>query len=520
MLFSVQSFQGCALLRWIKNDDNMKKGLIFCAALTLALAQGCMMDGCYDMEIMDGVVAEGRPEMEDTGRYDEIVENHFISVADEPVSTFSVDADGASYSFVKRCVRDGYYINRGIARIEEFINYFPYDYADPTDGNKVALNSEVFDCPWDTSHYIMRLGMKGQSLKPSEYPQANYVFLIDTSGSMDSEDKLGLLKSSLKALVDVLDDEDRISIITYSGTVKKLLESTPVSESGKIKKAIGKLTASGSTAGGAAMEMAYKECLNNYIKGGNNRVIMGTDGDFNVGVTSTDALLEMVQDYAKEGIYLTVCGFGWGNLNDSMMETVSNKGNGTYEYIASQADMMKVFVNENSKFVSVANDCKVQVTFNPETVARYRLIGYENRVMENEDFENDEKDAAEIGAGQTVTALYEIVPAEGFFIGCSCADFDFRYKKSLDDSSVLLQEKVEVGAAESASPDFSFACAVAAYGLVFRDSAYKGSADLDLVRNLASIGAEEFDPYGYRSDFISLVDVTEAYIAKFYKKQE
>ena len=506
MLFSVQSFQGCALLRWIKNDDNMKKGLIFCAALTLALAQGCMMDGCYDMEIMDGVVVDGRPEMEDTGRYDEIIENEFISVADAPVSTFSVDADGASYSFVKRCVRDGYYINRGIARIEEFINYFPYDYADPTDGNKVALNSEVFDCPWDTSHYIMRLGMKGQSLKPSEYPQANYVFLIDTSGSMDSEDKLGLLKSSLKALVDVLDDEDRISIITYSGTVKKLLESTPVSESGKIKKAIGKLTASGSTAGGAAMEMAYKECLNNYIKGGNNRVIMGTDGDFNVGVTSTDALLEMVQDYAKEGIYLTVCGFGWGNLNDSMMETVSNKGNGTYEYIADGDDMIKAFVRETSKFHSVADDCKVQVTFNPQMVAQYRLIGYENRVMSEEDFDNDEKDAAEVGAGQTVTALYELIPAEGFTEGDKCADFDFRYKKGLDSPSRLISE--EVLAVGGDSDSFSFACGVAAYGLVLRDSEYKGSASLGMAAELAGKAAEAYDPYGYRKDFISLVRET------------
>lgn len=478
-----------------------------------------MMDCCYDMEIMDGAVIEGRPEEEDTGKYDDIVENRFISVADQPVSTFSVDADGASYTFVKRCVREGQYIRPSIARIEEFINYFPFDYADPSDGNKVALNSEVFECPWNTEHYIMRLGMKGQSLKPSEYPQANYVFLIDTSGSMDSEDKLGLLKSSLKALVDVLDPEDRISIITYSGTVKKLLESTPVSEAGKIKKAIGKLTASGSTAGGAAMKMAYKECLDNYIKGGNNRVIMGTDGDFNVGVTSTDDLLEMVQDYAKEGIYLTVCGFGWGNLNDSMMETVSNKGNGTYEYIASEDDMMKVFVNESSKFVSVANDCKVQITFNPETVAQYRLIGYENRVMENEDFENDEKDAAEIGAGQTITALYEIVPAEGFAAGGKCADFDFRYKKTLDDASVLLSEDVTVDAAEHASDNFNFACAVAAYGLVFRDSAYKGTADLKMVRELAAKGASRFDPYGYRAGFISLVDVTEAYIEKYFNEE-
>lgn len=485
-----------------------------------ALLTGCAMDACYDIdgyfyEDASGLPVEFEGEDADAGRFDEIVENAFIDVAAEPVSTFSVDADGASYSYVKRCISEDKFVKPAVARIEEFVNWFPYNYADPVDGNKVALNSEVFNCPWNTEHYIIRLGMKGQSLKPSEYPQANFVFLIDTSGSMDSEDKIDLLKSSLKSLVDVLDPKDRISIITYSGTVKKLLESTPASEAKKIKNAIDKLTASGSTAGGAAMKMAYEECRRNYIKDGNNRVIMGTDGDFNVGVKNTDELLEMVQDYAEDGIYLTVCGFGWGNLNDSMMETVSNKGNGTYEYIASQEDMMKVFVNESSKFVSVANDCKIQVTFNPETVAKYRLIGYENRRMANEDFENDAKDAAEIGAGQTITALYEIVPAEGFKVGGKCADFDFRYKQTLNAASVLLQEKVVAGAAESATEDFNFACAVAAYGMIFRDSEYKGNADLDMVRSLAARGSANFDPYGYRAGFVSLVDKTDAYLEKW-----
>ncbi len=255
------------------------------------------------------------------------------------------------------------------------------------------------------------------------------------------------------------------------------------------------------------MKMAYEEAKKNFINGGNNRVIMGTDGDFNVGVTDTDSLLEMVQDYAKSGIYLTVCGFGWGNLNDSMMETISNKGNGTYEYIADADDMVKIFVRETSKFHSVANDCKIQITFNPETVAQYRLIGYENRRMENEDFENDEKDAAEIGAGQTITALYELIPAEGYAKGGRCARFDFRYKKSLDSESLLLTRDVaEVG---TTTESFDFACGVAAFGLVLRDSRYKGSATLSMAKTLAGKSAAEYDPYNYRKDFITLVDKTE-----------
>lgn len=277
-----------------------------------AMLCGCMSDyymadGAYMDPGMTGI--EGELE-EDTGRFDEIVENHFIKVADEPVSTFSVDADGASFSYVKRCITHGQAFNAGAARIEEFINYFPFDYAEPAGSDLVALNSEIGDCPWAEGHKVIRLGMKGKSIPDSEMPAANYVFLVDVSGSMDSEDKLDLLKSGLTKMLDVLNPDDRISIVTYSGEVRKVLESTPVSEADKIKRAIKKLTAGGSTAGGQAMKMAYEEAKRNFIAGGNNRVIMGTDGDFNVGVTDTDSLLEMVQDYAKTGIYLTVCGFG------------------------------------------------------------------------------------------------------------------------------------------------------------------------------------------------------------------
>lgn len=485
---------------------NFRRMLAF--GLVMMAGTACVSDLCEDiagnMFYWEQPLVNVAPE--EGGKFDEIVENQFISTSEEPVSTFSVDADGASYSYIRRCILQKNNFNKSTARIEEFINYFPFDYAEPSGDDRVALNAEIGDCPWAEGHKIMRLGMKGKSLAQSQMKNSNYVFLIDVSGSMDGEDRLTLLKNGMKALVDALNPKDRISIITYSGTVAKVLESTEVSRGDVIKKAISRLAASGSTAGGEAMKMAYEEALENFIEGGNNRVIMGTDGDFNVGVTSTDALLEMVQNYADKGIYLTICGFGWGNLNDSMMETISNKGNGTYEYIADSDDMTKIFVREVSKFHSVANDCKVQVTFNPETVAQYRLIGYENRRLENEDFENDSKDAAEIGAGQTVTALYEIIPAEGYEKGEKCASFDFRYKKNLGDESLLLtSEVVESG---STSESFDFACSVAGFGMLLRGSEFKGDATLQMVKDLAQSAAEKYDPYGYRKSFLSLMNVS------------
>lgn len=490
-------------------NKNMRKPIAFFGIVVSAtMLTGCLADYCDDVSMMSGMPVFTDEGIMDTGKFDGITENSFVSVSDAPVSTFSVDADGASYSYVRKCIKEGLPFNPSAARIEEFINYFPFDYAEPEGEDFVALNAEIGDCPWAEGHKVMRLGMKGKSLPTNKKPESNYVFLVDVSGSMDSEDKLDLLKSGLKALVDVLGPQDRISIITYSGEVRKVLESTPASESGKIKQAIGKLTAGGSTAGGEAMKMAYEEARKNFIQGGNNRVIMGTDGDFNVGVTDTDSLLEMVQDYAKTGIYLTICGFGWGNLNDSMMETVSNKGNGTYEFIADSDDMVKTFVRETAKFVSVADDCKIQVTFNPEAVERYRLIGYENRVMAEEDFENDEKDAAEIGAGQTITALYEIIPVPGYAKGAVCAGFDFRYKKGLDSPSIPMH--LEVSETGHTGESFSFACSVAAFGMIVRESEYKGTATADMVKKLAKEAASRFDPYGYREDFISLVETFES----------
>ena len=436
-------------------------------------------------------------------RFDEIVENPFVKVADEPKSTFSVDADGAAYAYFRQMVRHGRNVPAGAVRMEEYLNYFTFDYADPSGGETLALNAETGPCPWNAEHRLLRLGLKGKPLSAQETPLANFVFLIDVSGSMDSEDKLPLLKSGLLAMLNQMTPEDQVSIVTYSGKAETLLKPTKVREADKIAQAIRKLKASGSTNGGDALRDAYKLALESYVNGGNNRIIMGTDGDFNVGVTSTDDLLKIVEEGAKQGIYLTVCGFGTGNLNDSMMETVSNHGNGTYEYIDSEDEMMKVFVHERNRFVSVANDTKVQITFDPASVDSYRLLGYENRVMANEDFQDDSKDAGEIGAGQTITALYELIPVQEASAGARCCTFDVRYKNSLRESSSSLSIDVPYGGTVL-SENLSFAAGIAALGLTLRDSRYKGTASLDLSRELVE-KALSFDPHGYRAELLNLL---------------
>ncbi|MCQ2252279.1 MAG: von Willebrand factor type A domain-containing protein, partial [Bacteroidales bacterium] len=417
---------------------------------------------------------------------------------------FSVYADGASFCIMRRYLANKWPVNPDMVRIEEFLNYFTFDYPDPTDGNAVAINGEMGACPWNAEHKLLRLGIKGKPLAKEETPKANFVFLVDVSGSMDSFDKLELLKSGLLELLPSLDPDDRISIVTYSGEVKLLLESTPVKNITKIQEAIKSLNADGATNGGDAIRMAYREISSNYIPGGNNRIILGTDGDFNVGTTNDRELVKLVEEGAAKGIYLTALGFGSGNLNDAMMEKISNAGNGTYEYIDSEKQMMKVFVHERGKFNSVAADSKCQVTFNPAAVASYRLIGYENRMLNAEDFDDDKKDAGEIGAGQTITALYEIIPAEGFVPGSdvNIATFDFRYKPALNEESIPL--KLEIGSQLSESENIRFASGVAAFGLAMRDSKYRGTATVTMARNLVGESLT-FDPNGYRKAFLELM---------------
>ena len=502
----------------------MKKNFVYfsLAAMSL-LALGCGVSGDNERKYIEApdfmaynsyALDEGIPGLSGD-KFGEFTDNPFVKTSQQPVSTFSVDADGASYAIVRRYLNSGYEVNPSSVRIEELLNYFTFDYNSPTDGNTVAINAEVGDCPWNPQHLLLRLGIKGKELTENEIPRANFVFLVDVSGSMCSSDKLDLLKSGLKELVYQLNPDDRISIITYSGEVKKLLESTTASHAATIVKAIDKLKAEGCTAGGEALKMAYEEAMANYDPKCNNRIILGTDGDFNVGVTSTEALTEMVESYAKRGIYMTCLGFGMGNLNDEMMESISNHGNGTYHYIDSEDEMMKVFVHERERFVSVANDAKCQVTFDSLIVSEYRLLGYENRVMNKEDFENDEKDAGEIGAGQTITALYEIVlngstttdpyepaPESPF------ATFDFRYKKSLNSESIPLQIVLRVEDIvnkHGRSDNFYFAAGVAAYGMVLRKSPHKGTATIDMARSLVKNHMGK-DPHGYRAGLLELMD--------------
>ncbi len=479
--------------------------------LMIAGTVSCMMDYADSFESVNGhVVVLTDPD--GTGdKFDDFLDNPFIDTEVENVSTFSVDADGAAYAYMRRMVNQGFRPTRAAVRIEEYLNYFTFDYPDPANGKDVAINAEVGACPWQPEHKLLRLGIKGRDIYQGKHPKSNYVFLLDISGSMATKDKLPLLQEGMKAMIDYLDPDDRISIVTYASGEKKVLESTPVREASKIKKAIGKLVASGSTAGHSGMRMAYEECLANYIEGGNNRVIMGTDGDFNVGETSTDAILELAENYAAKGIYLTVCGFGTGNLNDGMMEKVSNAGNGTYEYIDSEDELTKVFVIERNKFISVANDVKNQVTFDKEMVKSYRLIGYENRVLGKEDFDNDKKDAGEIGASQTITALYEIVPAEGFAKSKVIAKYDLRYKEALGDASIPLTMDIAVSDPDGSSANLDLAAGIAAYGMMLRQTRYQGSSSFAMAHELVSRSIRNsagFDPYQLqlRENLLELID--------------
>ena len=503
----------------------MKKIIRITAALTALCAAFACDAGYY----MDGIIGypsnDAYYRMEGDGgieeppmpgdRFDEIVENEFIKVSEQPVSTFSIDADGASYSYMRRCINSGYLPGANSVRTEEFLNYFTFDYAEPTDGETVAINSEIGVCPWNKEHYLLRLGLKGKSVAEADIPVANYILLVDVSGSMLGTDRLDLLKSGLTNMIDYMRPTDRIAIITYAGEVKVLLESTLVKDADKIKRAIRKLDASGYTPGGAAMKLAYDEAVEHYIKGGNNRIIMCTDGDFNVGVTSTDELVEMVESYLDKGIYLSIMGFGAGNYNDSMMESLSNHGNGTYTYIDCEEEMMKVFVHERSHFYSVANDTKCQVKFF-DWVDSYRLIGYENRVMNNEDFENDKKDAGEIGSGQTVTALYELIPAADMTQNATAASFEVRYKKSLGEESRLLHQDIGkyYPGVTTTSPEFNLAAGIAAYSMILRESKFKGSADYAMVQELvksAEKPANGVDPLKLRSGLLELVKKASGY---------
>lgn len=472
--------------------------------LLFLLLTGCEKSSGIKPGLMAGD-AFASYDLPQTEKYKDYEENPFIKAADHPLSTFSVDADGASYANMRRFTRLGQVPPKASVRIEEYINYFTYDYEEPKDGEKVAINAEMATCPWNTAHSLMRIGMKGLTVDETALPGSNYVFLIDVSGSMSSIDKLDVLKSGFKRMTDGLTSKDRVAIVTYAGNAGLLLASTPGSEKEKIKAAIDQLGAGGSTAGAAGINTAYEIAQQHFIANGNNRIILGTDGDFNVGISNTDDLVKLIEAKRKTGIYLTVLGVGTGNLNDHMMEQIANKGNGNYEYIDNEKQLQKVFSFEKSRFHTVANDSKIQIAFNPEKVESYRLIGYENRALKDKDFDNDQTDAGEIGAGQTITALYEVV-LKTTAINDNIAVFNFKYKIPGTESSRSLQLEIKTPPVTiaAASGEMRFATAVTGWGLLMKQSAYKGNLNKQMILELAN-NAISYDPYGFRKEFTEIV---------------
>jgi Ca-activated chloride channel family protein len=485
-----------------------------------------------------GIVAYGNYDAEQREResgaesYAKIDENPFLETSRAPLSTFSIDVDTASYSNTRRFLTDGQLPPKDAVRIEELINYFSYNYPQPTGSAPFSVTTETADCPWNAKHKLVHIGLQGRRVSAEDMPPANLVFLVDVSGSMNAPNKLPLVKSSLRTLAEQLSSRDRVAIVVYAGNSGLALDSTPGDRKGEIIGALERLEAGGSTNGGEGIRLAYRVAQDNFIRGGTNRVILATDGDFNVGVTSESDLVGLIEEKRKSGIFLSVLGFGMGNLKDSTMEKLADKGNGNYAYIDTAAEGRKVFGEQiGGTLLTIAKDVKIQVEFNPRLVAGYRLIGYENRLLADRDFNDDTKDAGEIGAGHTVTALYEIIPAGQKVENPGVDELKYAQEKPTSDgvsSGELLTVKLRykepdsdeskplnVGVADSgasfqnASENFRFAAAVAEFGMLLRDSRYKGQASYNAALQLAraSTGA---DLRGYRAEFVRLVETAKS----------
>jgi Ca-activated chloride channel family protein len=457
--------------------------------------------------------------------YSKISENGFKRVSRNPLSTFSVDVDGASYSNIRRMIDYGDVPKKDAVRVEEMINYFSYDYPEPNNGEPFSIYSEYSSCPWNKKSMLMHIGLKGKSIEMDEIPPSNIVFLLDVSGSMDSPEKLPLLKSSLKMLLKKLGDKDRVAIVVYAGNSGVILPSTSCKNTAKIIKALDDLDASGSTAGGEGLRLAYKIAKKNFIKGGNNRVVMATDGDFNVGESSVSDMENLIEEQRKSGVFISVLGFGMGNYKDDMLEVIANKGNGNYYYIDNLLEAKKVLVSEfGGTFHTVAKDVKLQLEFNPYLVSEYRLIGYENRLLEEEDFDDDKKDAGEIGAGHTVTALYEIILSKSgrkrrdlkyqkpeytdlAKEGNELVTVNLRYKKPKGRKSLLLSEIIYNNPVlfDKTSDNFRFSASVAEFGMILKESEYKGNATLQTAMDMAKRSKGK-DDEGYRAEMIKLIE--------------
>ena len=461
----------------------------------------------------------------DREAYERIFENEFLAVGPNPLSTFGIDVDRASYANVRRFIGAGQLPPPDAVRIEELINYFTYDLDTPTGPDPFAVHTEMAPAPWNPLHYLVRIGIQGRRIDMEDLPASNLVFLLDVSGSMRPANKLPLLKSALSLLVDQIRPEDRVAIVVYAGAAGLVLEPTAGSDKARILDALDRLEAGGSTAGGAGLQLAYDVARRYQVEGGNNRIILATDGDFNVGPSSDGEMVRLIEERRDEGTFLTVLGFGTGNLQDSKMEQLADHGNGNFAYIDTELEARKVLVSEfGGTLHTIAKDLKVQVEFNPTRVRGYRLIGYENRMLAAEDFNDDSKDAGDLGAGHTVTALYEVIPTgvasatpvrglddlryQSTDIRSQAASPELmfvklRYKDPDGRRSRLLTHTVIDGTTMPSS-DFTFAASVAAFGMVLRDSRYCGGADLEQVLRWArgSVGADE---QGYRREFVELV---------------
>ncbi len=466
-----------------------------------------------------------------TENYSKINDNEFKAADKNPLSTFSIDVDRASYSNVRRFISQGQQPPADAVRVEEMINYFSYNYPEPKGKHPFSITTQYMDCPWNKEHGLVHIGIQGKNIAMENMPANNLVFLIDVSGSMEDANKLPLLKSGLRLLVDQMRPQDRVAIVVYAGAAGVVLPSTPGHQKEKIIEALENLHAGGSTAGGEGILLAYKTAHENLMKEGNNRVILATDGDFNVGVSSDGELVRLIEKQREGGVFLTVLGFGTGNYKDSKMEQLADKGNGNYAYIDNILEAKKTLVKEmGGTLLTIAKDVKIQVEFNPAKVKAYRLVGYENRLLNNEDFNDDKKDAGELGSGHTVTALYEIIPAGSQELTASVDSLKyqrtvytprstannevmtikFRYKEPKEDHSLLITEVVpdkKAGFA-SASNDARFSAAVAGFGMLLRDSQFKGNSSFHSVLAMARASKGK-DEDGYRAEFIRLVEMAE-----------
>ena len=464
-------------------------------------------------------------------QYDKIDENQFLAVQAHPLSTFSIDVDRASYSNMRRFImQQGQLPPQDAVLIEELINYFPYNYAEPEGDDPIAVHAEVGPAPWKAQHRLVRIGLQARRAQVASLPPSNFVFLLDVSGSMQPPNKLPLVRASLRLLVNELRPQDRVAIVVYAGSAGLVLPSTRGDEKMKILDAIDRLEAGGSTAGGAGIRRAYDEAVANFIRGGNNRVILATDGDFNVGVSSDAEMVRLIEEKRQTGVFLTVLGVGDGNIQAAKMEKLADHGNGNYAYLDNLSEARKVLVHElGGTLYTVAKDVKIQVEWNPARVRAYRLIGYENRLLQNEDFADDKKDAGEVGSGHSVTALYEVVP-QGVETdvairlpdslryqrvtaqnsgGPELLFVKVRYKRPDGNHSRLISRPVLAESGRSPSVDFQFQAAVAEFGLLLRDSEHRGTADIARVIAAAREALGQ-DPEGYRAEFVRVAEAARA----------